>query len=537
MSLSGISHSFGDRAVFSDLSLVIDGAERLGLIGENGAGKSTLLGILAGDIEPDRGIVSRPGRTGLLRQEVVHGPRETVGDLIKRAIAPLRALETEVRDAAAHLTAATSQTASERYERALAAAEAAELWTVDSRRDALLAGLGVGRLPLDRPLAAISGGQRSRVALAALLLSRPDALVLDEPTNHLDDAAVGFLREQLLDWRGPVIFASHDRAFLDEVATALVDIDPNSGARSTVSRFGGSYTDYLGAKAAERARWEARFEAEEQELRELELSIATTSRDIAHNRPWRDNDRMAKGLKKNTVEGQISRRVRNARGRLDDLERSRVERPTEILSFAGIPNGWHSLEDADALISVENARVEGRLAIDDLTVGPTTRLLLTGANGAGKSSLLELLAGQLATTSGSVRRRRGLRVGLLAQDVRWKDATRSARVIYRDAVGDRREETVPLSSLGLLPQRDLDRAVGSLSIGQQRRLALATIIARPPHVFLLDEPTNHLSLGLATELEDALGGYPGAVIIASHDRWLRRRWSGPHRALIAGSLA
>jgi len=535
ISLTGISHSFGDRAVFSDLSLVVDGSERLGLIGENGAGKSTLLAILAGELEPDAGSVSRAGSTGLLRQEVIHEPGDTAGDLVERALAPLRALETELRDAAAHLTERT-ESADLRYERALAAADAAELWSVDSRRDTLLAGLGVGDLPLDRPLVEISGGQRSRVALAALLLSRPHALVLDEPTNHLDDAAVSFLREQLLAWRGPVIFASHDRAFLDEVATALVDIDPSRGRSSTVTRFGGSYTDYLAAKAAERSRWEAQFAAEVQELDDLEHAVAVTSREIAHDRPWRDNDRMAKGLKKNTIEGQISRRVRNARGRLDELREYRVARPTEVLSFAGIPSGSHALDD-EALLTVDEARVDGRLAIDEFTVAPATRLLVTGANGAGKSSLLALLAGELPPTSGSVRRRRGLRVGLLAQDVVWRDASRAARDVYESAVGEKRAGLVPLADLGLLPARDLDRPTGALSIGQQRRLALAVIIARPPHVFLLDEPTNHLSLSLATELEEALGSYPGAVIIASHDRWLRRRWDGPHRRLVEGSLA
>ena len=524
--VDGVSHAWSDRPVLTDVSFVIDRADRVGLIGENGAGKSTLLGIIAGLTRPDRGTVTRPGRTGILLQEVVHGPDDTVSDLIEAAIAPVRAIEAELENAAAAL----AEGAGERYAEALDAAERADVWTLDARRDTLLAGLGVGDIPLDRRLVDVSGGQRSRFALAALLLSRPDALVLDEPTNHLDDAAVAFLREQLLDWGGPVVFASHDRAFLDELATVLIDIDPSKERASAVTRFGGTYTDYLAWKAAERARWEARFEAEAVELRDLEASLAGTAREIAHDRAWSDNDKMAKGLKKNTVEGQISRRVRNVKVRIDDLERNRLEKPSEVLTFAGIPSGSHSLEGT--LLELADARIPGRLDIDSLRIGASSRMLITGHNGAGKSTLLSVLAGELP--AGRLTRTRGLRTALLAQDVRWRDPSLSSRAIYERAIGERRAENVPLVDLGLIASRDLDRPAGELSQGQQRRLALAVIIARPPHLFLLDEPTNHLSLALATELEDAIGSYPGAVVVASHDRWLRRRWSGPHRAMEAG---
>jgi len=546
--IDGVSHSFTDLPVLSDVSFTVASTDRIGLIGENGAGKSTLLAIVAGALAPTSGIVHRPPRTGILRQEVLHAADDTVHDLIEGALSDVRSVERELVDAAAALPGDGGSAASIRYERALEAAERAEVWTIDARRDTLLAGLGVGDVPLGKPLAEVSGGQRSRFALAALLLSKPEALVLDEPTNHLDDAAVAFLREQLVDWRGPVVFASHDRAFLDEVATALVDIDP-SRARdrragrpcttgedpkpaSTVTRFGGTYTDYLAAKALERARWEAQYANEERELAELEVAVAVTARDIAHNRPWRDNDRMAKGLKKNTVEGQISRRIRNAQVRLESLEESRVGRPVELLDFAGIPTGSHPLEGT--LLELSDARIAGRLDVDEFSIGSSGRLLITGHNGAGKSTLLAVLAGQVK--AGTVTRRRGLRTALLAQDVSWPDPTATARALYARAVGEGRAETVPLVDLGLLASRDLDKAAGALSIGQQRRLALAVIIARPPHLFLLDEPTNHLSLALATELEEALGGYPGAVIVASHDRWLRRRWNGPHRAMREGSF-
>jgi len=570
----GISRSYGDHRIISDLTLIIDSTHRVGLIGENGAGKSTLLRLLAGTELPDTGTVTRPARTALLWQEVQYAPSDTVEQLIEDALSDIRAIEQELVDAAAALANA-GETADERYSRALAAAEAADVWTVESRRDEILAGLGVAGIPLTRRLDEVSGGQRSRFALAALLLARPSALLLDEPTNHLDDSATEFLRSQLIAWPGPVVFASHDRAFLDEVATVLVDLDPSrAGAptgggqsergqrergpnergegdggqnddeargatsirRSAPTRFGGTYTEYLAEKAAERRRWEAQYATEQQELRYLDNSVAVTAREIENDKPRRDNDKMQFDFRTGKVQKQVSRRVRNAQGRLDELQQNQVAPPAKVLAFSGIPHGSHALDDESALLKLRGTHVAGRLHIDKLAIEATSSILVTGANGAGKSTLLGVLAGTVRADGGSVHRRKGLRVALLEQDVRFTDPTRSPRAIYERTVGERRAELVPLAGLGLLASRDLDRPTGTLSIGQQRRLALALIIARPPHVFLLDEPTNHLSLDLATELEDALGTYPGAVIVASHDRWLRRRWAGSTLPLRDGAV-
>ena len=526
-----VSHSFGDRPVLSDLSLAVGTSERLGLIGENGAGKSTLLSIMAGVIEPLDGRVTRPDRTGILWQEVRHSGDSTIEDVIDTALADVRAIERELAEAGEAITGDPGTEA--RYSRALEQAERADLWRTDARVAETIAGLALDHIPTSRRLDELSGGQRSRFALAALLIERPTALLLDEPTNHLDDASVDFLRGTLRAWNGPVAFASHDRAFLDEVATSLLDIDP---ARAGVTRFGGGYSDYLLAKAAERARWEQQFAEEGSELARLERAVATTAREINHDRPIRDGNKMAFGMRGDRVEQQISRRVQNAQTRLDFLEETRVAEPAPALTFAGIPKGSHVLDREEPLITVEGAVVPDRLTLDDIRVGPNEYTLITGANGSGKSTMLWMLAGRLGPQHGTVRRQRGVRTALLEQDVRFADPSLSAARVYEGTLGERRAETVPLATLGLLGARDLDRPVGQLSIGQQRRLALALIIAKPPHVFLLDEPTNHLSLALATELEVALGGYPGAVIVASHDRWLRRRWAGAVVALENGRV-
>ena len=521
----GIDRSYGDRRILTAVDLTVPPGARTGLIGENGVGKSTLLRILAGVEQPDDGSIQRPGRTGFLWQEAPVREEATIRELLDEYTAELRAIERELEDAAANV-----RKDARRYERALESAESAELWSVDTRRVEILAALGIHNLGLDTRVGAISGGQRSRVALAGLLLSRPDALILDEPTNHLDDAAVAYLVKQLTRWKGPVLFASHDRAFLDEVATELVDLDPDRSR--TATRYGGTFSDYLGEKARERARWEQQHRAEQHELERLAHVASTTARTVAPGRGPRDNDGFIHAFKGARVQSAVSRRVKDAERRRAALEEDAVRKPPPVLAFAGIPAGTTALDASEVLVDLRDVDIPGRLRLERLTVTARDRVLVTGPNGAGKSTLLAVLAGEFGPGGlgpgelGTAVRRRGLRVGMLRQDIRFADPARTARDVYRDAVGERRADATPLSDLGLLPGAQLDRPVGSLSVGQQRRLALATVIANPPHLFLLDEPSNHLSLALAVELEEALASYPGAVVVASHDRWLRQRWVG-----------
>ncbi|WP_022890730.1 ATP-binding cassette domain-containing protein [Agromyces italicus] len=577
----GLSVAYPDRRIFAELGFAVAPGDRLGLIGENGVGKSTLLRLLAAAHDTDAstdeplagatvaGRISRPRRTGLLAQELPFAPDDRVDLVLEAALAEVRAIEREFDAAAAALGAGAAgadagdrpaaeaqDAAATRFAAALDAAERAEIWTAEARRDELLDGLGVAGLGRGRRIDELSGGQRSRFALAALLLSAPDALLLDEPTNHLDDAAAEFLEARLRAFAGPVVFASHDRAFLDRAATGLIDLDPGrqgalaasasagaasgDGARSGATLggtvFGGGFSEFLEVKAEERVRWQRRYDDEQEELRQLRASLGGSARSVAHGRAATDNDKFIRHFKGENVARTVARRLRNAEQRLATLEREQLRKPPSPLEFAGIPSGSHALEEsAGLLVQLDDLEVAGRLRLERLQIEPVSRLLVTGANGAGKSTLLGVLAGSLAADRGVVHRRKGLRVQLLEQDVRFVDPTATPRATYERVLGERRAEQVPLSGLGLLAPRDLERPVGALSVGQQRRLALALVLARPPHVFLLDEPTNHLSLALATELEEALGGYPGAVVIASHDRWLRRRWAGERLELHAGA--
>ncbi|MEO3742938.1 ABC-F family ATP-binding cassette domain-containing protein [Plantactinospora sp. B5E13] len=547
--------TFGSRRVLDGVSLTAAPGHRIGLIGENGTGKSTLLRLLAGVERPDSGTVVRPPAVGFLPQETPFDPTSTVADVLDDALREARA----VVAALDRLTGALATTPEHSpayadlliaYGERLEEAQEGDAWDADRRARVVLAGLGLGGIPDDRTLGSISGGQRGRLGLAALLIRRPSALLLDEPTNHLDDGAATFLEEQLRGLSGVVVLASHDRAFLEAVCTDLIDLDPALGGPV---RYGGAYSAYQAAKRAERARWQRRFTEEQAELAGLRRAVDTTAHQVAPGRDRRDNEKMGYGHTAGRVQNQISRRVRDAARRLDELVRDQVPAPPEPLRFRGVgltAGGGAAVSgvlgssdapgssdvpgagggDAGTLLSLRDLRVPGRLTVDRLDVSAADRLLVTGANGTGKSTLLAVMAGRLAV--GGCHRRPGLRVGLLAQDTVFDRPDGTAEQVYLRALGAERAGVVPLRSLGLLGPADLDRRVGDLSVGQRRRLALALLVADPPELLLLDEPTNHLSPRLCDELEEALGAGPGAVVLASHDRWLRSRWPGREFRLV-----
>ncbi|MER6011873.1 ABC-F family ATP-binding cassette domain-containing protein [Streptomyces bluensis] len=517
--------TLGSKRVLDGVSLVASPGHRIGLIGENGVGKSTLLRLLAGVDEPDAGRVERPAELGFLHQEMPFDAEATIADVLDDALREAREDLVELERLSEELARTPHDSPAhaallEAYGGRLEQAEEREAWDADRRAALVLDGLGLGTVTHDRTLGSLSGGQRGRLALAALLVRRPSALLLDEPTNHLDDDAADFLEEQVRGLPGVVVLASHDRAFLDAVCTDVIDLDP---AVDGPVRYGGNYSAYLAEKNAERERWERRYAEEQQELAALRYAAAVTARVVAPNRERRDNEKMGYGHRGGRVQNQISRRVRNATRRLEELERTQVDAPPGPLRFHRAALAKESTDGT--LVALRDARVPGRLAVARLDVSARERLLVTGGNGAGKSTLLAVLAGRIAA-QGEVRRRRGLTVGLLAQDSVFDRPERTVRDTYELSLGAERAAAVPLDSLGLMHETDLGKAVGHLSVGQRRRLALALLVAHPPALLLLDEPTNHLSPRLCDELEEALGTGPGAIVVASHDRWLRKRWQG-----------
>lgn len=529
LALDDVVVRYGPRLVLDGVSLVAGAGERLGVVGENGSGKSTLLRVAAGLLVPEHGTVRRHGDVGLLGQQVDASVGRTVADVLARARHEIDALQ----ERRAALEAALTERGDDAdllhaYGEVLEALQAHDAWTVDARVDAAVDGLGLADVGRDRPLATLSGGQRHRLALAALLVRHPAVLLLDEPTTHLDDDAVAFLEGRLRAHDGVVVVVSHDRVLLDAVATAVVDLDPGLDGRPT--RSSGGYTAYLDAKAAARTRWEQAYEEWQDEHDRLTVLARGSGHRIGHdNRAARDNDKYAPHFFGNRVDAAVSRRVRDAQQRLAELDRDVVRRPPAPLRFS---SAFAERTGDRVLLQVRDLVVRHRVALGALDVTAATRLLVEGPNGVGKSSLLAALAGHLAPDEGTVLRARGTRVGLLAQHTVWPDPSLNVLSVFASGrEGEVDDHVAALLDVGLVHPRELRTPVGQLSVGQQRRVALARLVVDDPDVLLLDEPTDQLSLALVEELEQALGDRRGALVAVSHDRWLRSRWPGETLAL------
>ncbi|MER7000336.1 ABC-F family ATP-binding cassette domain-containing protein [Streptomyces sp. NPDC000410] len=556
LTASDLTKSYEGRLVLDSVDCSVPVGERLGIVGENGSGKSTLLRLLAGAERPDRGevVLRAEGGVGYLAQEEDLPPHLTVQQVVDRALTDLRALEQRLRRLEALMADgdATAETLTT-YADTLTAFELRGGYDADARVERSLYGLGLLGLPRECTVGSLSGGEVVRLRLAVLLAAAPEVLLLDEPTNHLDGAALTWLEDHLRARRGITVAVSHDRAFLERVATSLLEVD---GDLHRTVRYGNGYAGYLVEHAAERRRRAEAHTAWRAEVARLREAAAVTARRVAPGRAMKDGNKMAYDRAAGRVQQSLASRVRNAEERLARLQARPVPAPADPLRFTAVPRtataattatagagepgapaGLAGSGDARQVpLTASGVAVEERLAPVDVTVPAGGRLLVTGPNGAGKSTLLHVLAGALAPDVGQVVRHG--RIGLLAQHTDVGAGRGTLLAAYAEGrPGTPEEHAEQLLSLGLFARDRLSAPVGSLSVGQRQRLALARLVTEPADVLLLDEPTNHLSPALAEELEEALARFAGAVVVVSHDRRLCARWSGDRLALRAPAPA
>ncbi|NEB80367.1 ABC-F family ATP-binding cassette domain-containing protein [Streptomyces sp. SID14478] len=533
----------GDRVVLHDVSLKVSHGERVGLIGENGRGKSTLLRALAGELAPQRGDVLRAvtGRVGFLPQQPDFPADFTLDDVLARATARFEELSARMR-------AAEERMSGEEGDLDAVLAEYGRLqeefdrrggWELGARIGEVLDVFGLTGIGRDRAVRTLSGGERSRLALAALVLDEPAGLLLDEPTNHLDDRAVDWLVQWLAAYRGPCLIASHDRALLDTAVTAIVDLD---GPRGATVRYGGGYRDYLAERAAARERWWQRYREWSKETAEARRRVqrAATSGRVYSGRA--DNDKLSYDAAGSGAERAVARTGRAAQLHLQRLLGEAVPRPPEPLDFAPPHDAQEAgpvPDPADGvLLRATGVSVGDVLRDADLELAAGSRYLISGPNGAGKSTLLSVLVGERAPDAGEVARAPGLRIGYLPQDSDF----RAERRPLLDAFAARRaahveDAAAELTRFGLFEPGDFATPANRLSIGQWRRLDLALLFAERPHLLLLDEPTNHLSLVLVEQLLEAVERFTGPVVTVTHDRALRERHRDRLLELSGGRLA
>ncbi|MFF9570458.1 ribosomal protection-like ABC-F family protein [Streptomyces sp. NPDC014685] len=529
LSVKDVTKSYGTRTVLDQISFTVRPGEKAAVVGENGSGKSTLLRLLAAAETPDAGevTVGFPGGIGHLAQTLDLDAVRTVQDAVDLALTELRAMERELRTAEESLADASDEELAA-YGELLTAYEERGGYGADARVDAAMHGLGLARITRDRPLGSLSGGEQSRLALACVLAAAPELLLLDEPTNHLDAAAVHWLEKHLRAHRGTVVAVTHDRGFLERVATTIIEVDRDE---RTVRRYGDGWAGYRAAKAAARRGAEQRYADWVEEVTRTEELLDAAGRRLATT--GRD-PKQGFGKHRRSSEAKLGGQVRSARERLAQLRRHPVAEPPAPLRFTTALSAADGGPAQDPLVELDDVRVGERLCLDGLlTIAPGQRLLVTGENGAGKTTLLRVLAGDLEPDAGTARR--PARIGYLAQEL----PARSTRLPLLAAFAAGRpgppdEHAAQLLALGLFREEDLHVPVTSLSAGQQRRLQIAILVTRPADLLVLDEPTNHIALDLVEDLQAALAAYPGAVVAVSHDRGFRARFEGERLELRAG---
>lgn len=539
ITLTDLTFSYTADPLLEAVSFSVVNGERACLIGPNGCGKSTLLSLVTGDLVPRRGSAEitgiKGGAAGLRRAPDVHAMTGTVGDCLDAATAPIRALSARFEEVNAALASGPSPAKERRlsreFDELLVHMEAAEAWSLDVRIETTLAGLGLsiiaGKNGRARDLATLSPGQRGRLELAATLLASPSVLVLDEPTNHLDAEAARYLSALLKAFEGPILFASHDRAFIDETATVLLDLDTapwqalltatGQAPLAGVHRCAGGYADYLERKAKARAGHAKLHAAQQEEKKSIRV----------HRRSAEDIQKGGIRLKEATpfqrkffadrASKTMTRRTRNDDRKMEALESREVRKPREYLLSMDLPPVREA--NASVAVAIRNATVPGRLAPITLDVRTGEHLLLTGPNGAGKSTLLRWIVRGTAPTAdstGSIDL--GGQLALVPQRLpEMGDPGLDAKT-WESGIGE--------IGAGILHPSMWARPVGELSAGNQRRVQLALAVAAAPEILIVDEPTNYLDLDSIEALEKALAEWNGTLLVASHDRWLLEHWAG-----------
>ncbi|MEV0567028.1 ABC-F family ATP-binding cassette domain-containing protein [Dactylosporangium sp. NPDC050588] len=469
INLDKVGKTYPAGRIFDEVSLGVDDADRIGVVGLNGAGKTTLLRMLTKAEEPDEGRVThrRDLRVSALPQNLDLPPTATVRDVIIGT---------------AWLPAAFA---------------AEHEWAGDAGVRTVLNGLGMPHLGLDAPVGPMSGGERRRIAIAALLVRPADLLILDEPTNHLDVAGIAWLARHLLQRRGALMVVTHDRWFLDAVCTTTWEV-----ADATVRAYEGGYAAWTLARA-ERLRVAAEAESRRQNLLRKEIA-------------W-----LRRGPPARTSKPKF--RIDAANALIADVPPARDTVSLQRLAVTRLGKQVYELSKVDL-----RAGERTLLSEVDWLVGPGDRIAILGANGAGKTTLLRVLAGVRDPDGGRLLRGSTVRAAFLSQEL--KELPSGLRLLEaveevakRVKLGDRELTAAQLAEVFGFSGARVWTPVADLSGGERRRLQLLRLLATEPNVLLLDEPTNDLDIDTLAALEDLLDSWPGTIVVASHDRYLVER--------------
>lgn len=493
LNVKNLSHGFGDRAIFENVSFRLLKGEHIGLIGTNGEGKSTFMNIITGSLMPDEGTVewAKNVRVGYLDQHTVLEKGMTIRDVLKSAFEFLFEMEEAMNQMFDQMAEATP----EEMERLLAETgtyqellEQHDFYLIDSKVEEIARALGLQEIGLDRDVTELSGGQRTKVLMAKLLLEKPDILLLDEPTNYLDEQHIEWLKRYLNEYENAFILISHDIPFLNSVINLIYHME-----NKCLDRYPGDYDKFMEVYEMKKSQMEAAYNRQQQEIKDLKDFVARNKARVATR-----NMAMARQKKLD---------------KMDVIELAK-EKPKPEFHF-------------------QTARVPGKMIFetDDLVIGydePLTkplnirmergeRIALTGANGIGKTTLLKSILGLTAPYSGRVTLGDYQEIGYFEQETAPGNRTTCIEEIWKEFPSYTQYEVrAALAKCGLTTKH-IESQVQVLSGGEQAKVRLCKIINRPSNILLLDEPTNHLDVEAKEELKRALKEYKGTILLICHE--------------------
>lgn len=535
LSVHSLKKSFDSQFLFDRVTFSINPGEHVGLVGPNGCGKTTLVRILAGSEQPTGGHVARDPRLriGYLPQGFELDPTATLAETIGRVAGSAGALESELALAAAALAAhPDDRAASEQYDELLRKIVFAE----SGRVAEILAGLGLAAIDPDFPVARLSGGLKTRLSLALVLLGDPQLLLLDEPTNHLDIHMLEWLEDWLNESTCAALLISHDRTFLDHTVTRILEMDPRHGS---LREYEGNYSDYLEQRQAEIDRQWVAYSDQQLEIKRMKADIARAKEQAAYTERVTTNGRKSQGVGglgdkgvKDHLRRLAAKVAKKAKSRERKLDRyleddARVDKPEQTwhmkLEFGDTPHlGRFVLQAEDLAIGYR----PGAALVSDLNLAVRAgeRVAISGPNGCGKTTLLRTITGEIEPLAGSLRIGATVRMGLMSQDQSSLDPGQTAVDHLLPWFRNQTEARSHLAYFLFTGDEPLKPAA-LLSYGQRARLMLALLVAQQCNLLLLDEPVNHLDIPSRTQFEQALKHFDGAILAVVHDRYFIERFA------------
>jgi len=533
LTANNITKSFGIHTVLDNISFSLSAGERAALIGPNGCGKTTLVRILAGLEKPDKGSVThtRPGlRIGYLAQGFEFNPEQSIETSLylpvnrDTSIMPGELLEAEIAMLAARITQNPNQPGLlARYDSALA-----QLSSLDSRPESILGPLGLADFPLETPVGHLSGGQKTRLMLARLLINAPSLLLLDEPTNHLDIGMLEWLENWISRFKGAILMVSHDRAFLDNTAHTILELDP---VTKGIKNYPGNYSEYVAQKLTENEHQSQVFSDQQEKIEQLRAAAMHIRGLTVMKKGGKSDsgDKFAKGFFGNRATRNTAGRARNIEARIEKLlGDDRIEKPRA---------GWQMKLDfiapdhrsRDVLItqnlSVGYPGSQALLTGLNINIHAGQRIALTGPNGAGKTTLLRTIASQIEPINGSIILGSNVRLGYMSQEQELLDPALSPLQSIQQFGTFNETEARHFLHFFLFSGDDPLRPVDELSFGERARLQLAILVAQGSTFLLLDEPANHLDIPSRARFEQALAKFNGTALAVVHDRYFIEKFA------------